>query len=178
MEFVNLFTGQTIQTQAWQEALSPGSYYAIDNPGVGVLSGNATDFFGVIDGLTVYGEIISAEDCDEGFLLAKAYSAACPEGELGMMHVSQASRQISRVEFELAREAGWIPDYCDDCRGPSNDLAGVGKRNEKNGTYPRYICRDCRKAQRLCETCGTPKSSHNFAYHLCIPSRRRKAGQA
>lgn len=174
MKFQNMFTGETVVSQPWQDALQPGDCYAIDNPGIGFLTEDSAQF-DVIEGLTIFGEILDADGCDKGFFNVKAYSVGCPKGEFGMICIADVSRVIARREFELARENGWVADHCDECRSPSNDLTGIGIR-KPDGSREAYICRECRWLSNRCEYCGTPKSAPNFAYHVCAPVRR-KAGR-
>lgn len=61
------------------------------------------------EGLLIFGEVL--EVCEDPRLqhyrFCRCYSVACPEGELGDVHVSTICRFISREQFEQAREKGW-----------------------------------------------------------------------
>lgn len=46
------------------------------------------------------------QDLAEGLFMARAFSAACPDGELGLHEIS-AVREISADEFAAARRRGW-----------------------------------------------------------------------
>ncbi|MCB0190597.1 MAG: hypothetical protein KDJ65_01490 [Anaerolineae bacterium] len=104
MKFTNLITGQQVTAKDWQLALKPGDYYLIKSPYVG--DQNYT-------GPTIYGEIITntpeegEPPYEEGFFLVRGYSQWCPDGELGMFSIVDATRQITKEEFELARQQGW-----------------------------------------------------------------------
>jgi hypothetical protein len=108
MQFVNLLTGKTINSMPWQDELDPGSFYAIENPVIGMLNVDGFDPITIPDNVIVYGEILNADGCDEGFFNVRAYSTYCPDGEEGLFCVADATRRISREEFESAREKGWI----------------------------------------------------------------------
>ena len=67
--------------------------------------------------LTIYGEIIEspfeqdreifAQPHMKHYRLSKCFSVACPEGEMGEVHVASIQILIDRETFELARLAGW-----------------------------------------------------------------------
>lgn len=96
--FQNLITGQVTQTTDWQLALKPGDHYIIENPKayVGTRS---------IPMPNVYGEII--EVADNGYCKVKAFSAFCPDGELGSMCIVDPTRLITSYEFKSYQIAGW-----------------------------------------------------------------------
>jgi hypothetical protein len=100
--------------------LQPGDFYAM-----------ATEH-----GFTVYGEILDAakqylgdrrvEDLEEDeideydgildsyaqphmryYRFTRSFSKACPKGELGDVHLAAVTRQITKDEFETARQAEW-----------------------------------------------------------------------
>lgn len=63
--------------------------------------------------LLIYGEILQPGE-DEvyegelaGYRLAQAYSEACPEGEVGDVHISTVAAILTREEFEWAKAKGW-----------------------------------------------------------------------
>lgn len=81
----------------WQALIQPGEYFVRPGP----------------QGITIYGEVLKdPEDCHrdaltEHYRLCKAYSVACPYGELGDVHVSTIEKIISKDEFEAARRREW-----------------------------------------------------------------------
>ena len=83
------------RVQDWQKALGPGDYFARD-PGLG---------------FDIYGEILKPDGPYTGpmehYRFCRAYSVACPMGELGDVHVSEIDRKLSRGEFEIARAREW-----------------------------------------------------------------------
>ncbi|MFW6106831.1 MAG: hypothetical protein ACOC8H_01585 [bacterium] len=58
------------------------------------------------EGLVIYGEVLECYDDPrlKHYRFCRCYSAACPRGELGDVHVSVIERFISREEFEQARD--------------------------------------------------------------------------
>lgn len=90
------------RVESWQAAVKPGDFFVRMSPA---------------PGLTIYGEILDpGEDAElyaepqmKGFRPTRAYSKACPEGEMGDVHVSAIWKLIPRESFEKARELGW-PD--------------------------------------------------------------------
>ena len=91
---------------AWQAVLRPGDC---------ILSI-------VEDGLVVFGEILEGypEPHLKHYRFCRCYSVACPEGELGDVHVSTVACRISRGFFEQMRQAGWAME------GPPPDLPPTG----------------------------------------------------
>ena len=77
----------------WQAALRPGEC---------ILSI-------VEDGLVVFGEVLEGyrEPHLKHYRFCRCFSVACPEGELGDVHVATVACRISREEFELARASEW-----------------------------------------------------------------------
>ena len=41
------------------------------------------------------------------YRFVRAYSVACPEGEMGDVHTSSVSEIITKEQFEKARQNGW-----------------------------------------------------------------------
>jgi hypothetical protein len=97
---------------SWQEAVKEGDYIVRGMPELGLI---------------VYAQVVERElspDPDErayeeetikrshanGYRFCRAYSAACPEGELGDIHVSVMDATISQAAFEAAQQAGWPCD--------------------------------------------------------------------
>jgi len=91
--------------QPWQEAMQVGDCYIL-----------------VWGDLTIYGEIIESpykEDQElltrpenRNIRLVRAYSIACPDGEIGTEHVANFALRISKDDLEWAREHNW-PDVVD-----------------------------------------------------------------
>ena len=87
----------------WQEALRPGEC-----------------FLSIVkDGLVVFGEVLDgySEPHLKHYRFCRCFSVACPEGELGDVHVCTVACRISRRFFEEMRQAGWAME------GPSPALA-------------------------------------------------------
>ena len=88
----------------WQDRIKPGDLFA------------RVEMFGA-ELLTIYGEIIEspyeqdreifAQPHMKHYRLSKCFSVACPEGEMGEVHVASIQILIDRETFELARLAGW-----------------------------------------------------------------------
>jgi hypothetical protein len=81
------------KVKPWQAALKPGDLF-IANSG---------------DDLLVFGEVLEGykEARLQHYRFCRCYSVACPEGELGDMHVSTIACRVSRQFFEEMRRAGW-----------------------------------------------------------------------
>ena len=80
------------RVEPWQAAARPGDcfvYFAED--------------------LVIFGEVLECyeEPRMQHYRFCRCHSVACPEGELGDVHVLSIARFISREEFERARESGW-----------------------------------------------------------------------
>ena len=61
------------------------------------------------DALVVFGEVLETygEPRVQHYRFCRCHSVACPEGELGDVHVSTIACFISRAAFEEARRGGW-----------------------------------------------------------------------
>ena len=69
------------------------------------------------DLLTIYGEIIEspfeqdreifAQPHMKHYRLSRCFSVACPEGEIGDVHVSSIRSLLEKETFELARRSHW-----------------------------------------------------------------------
>lgn len=46
-------------------------------------------------------------DHERGYRFGRAYSVACPDGELGSTHISEMEAKLTRGQFEAARRARW-----------------------------------------------------------------------
>lgn len=79
----------------WQEKVKAGDYFA-----------RWSEL-----GFHVYGEILQEDEPREKGLehyrLCRGYSMACPQGEIGDIHVSAIDELISKEQFESAKERGW-----------------------------------------------------------------------
>ena len=113
LAFFNYVTGETVTAQDWQVQLQVGDYYAIEQPTAA--AGVPGDWEVFSDAPTVYGQIITntAEEDEPaykpGFFLVRGFSAWCPEGELGLFNICEATRQLTEAQFNAARAADW-PD--------------------------------------------------------------------
>ncbi len=85
------------RVQPWQATIKPGDYFR---------KPSGYDF-------PTYGEILKDEQRRDPALrhyrFCKAYSIACPDGEMGDVHISTIECLLSRAEFEDARRRGWYP---------------------------------------------------------------------
>lgn len=85
------------RVQPWQAAIKPGDYFS-----------QATEW-----GFPIYRQVLPDEEPREppvrNFRLCKAYSIACPGGELGDVHVSVIERLLSEAEYNDAKSRGWMP---------------------------------------------------------------------
>ena len=96
MKFMHLLTGQPVETEPWQDALKVRDFYAIENPTLWA----GGEFIPTLP--PVYGHILSNEDCEPGFFWAEAYSQVCPEGEVGLFCIVEATRLLTEDEFHAA----------------------------------------------------------------------------
>ncbi|GIK36603.1 MAG: hypothetical protein BroJett011_04360 [Chloroflexota bacterium] len=118
LTFFNALTGQTVTAQDWQLQLKPGDYYAIERPTAATVDAKGrVNYFDDVP--TVYGQIITnIAEKDEpaykfGHFLVRGFSQWCPEGELGLFNICEATRQLTEAQFNAARAAGWpqeVPD--------------------------------------------------------------------
>lgn len=85
------------RVQPWQAAIKPGDYFMHGTP----------------YGFNIYGEVLKEDEPREQplrfYRLCQAYSVACPEGEMGDVHVSVIERLLSEVEFREAKDRRWDP---------------------------------------------------------------------
>ena len=79
------------RVQPWQAAIKPGDFFVR----VAMLCSEL---------LTIY-----AQSHMRHYRLSKCFSEACPEGEMGDVHVSSIRAVIEKEEFEFARSKGWPP---------------------------------------------------------------------
>ena len=80
------------RVKPWQAALKPGER-----------------FLYLAEGLVIFGEVLETykEERLKHYRFCRCYSVACPEGELGDVHVSTLVALVSRAFFEAMREQGW-----------------------------------------------------------------------
>jgi hypothetical protein len=85
------------RVRPWQAVLAPGDCFIAD---------------GGEEALLVVGEVLEActEERLRHYRFCRCYSTACPEGELGDVHVSTVLCRLSRQFFEQMRMTGWMVD--------------------------------------------------------------------
>lgn len=105
MQFRNIITGQLLTPSDWQAALQVGDYYEIAFPIAAAGDGQRFDIFDRMP--HIYGQIESDEECQPGFFWVRAYSTDCPRGEVGSFNICEATRKLTREDFEAARARGW-----------------------------------------------------------------------
>jgi len=90
------------RVKPWQAALKPGER-----------------FIYLTEGLVIFGEVLETHEEPhlKHYRFCRCFSVACPEGELGDVHVSTVACRISRQFFEEMRKAGWAME------GPAPPLA-------------------------------------------------------
>ena len=107
------------RVRPWQAAVGVGDCFVTDCGGE--------------EGFLIFGEVLKGygEERLRHYRLCRCFSVACPEGEVGDMHVSTILCVIDRGVFELARLHGW--DVEEGQRPPSarwttegNMATGVG----------------------------------------------------
>ncbi len=63
-------------------------------------------------GFDIYGDVLPEEEPREPRLrhyrFCNCYSVACPEGEMGDVHVSIIEVLLTKSEFSTAQEQGWL----------------------------------------------------------------------
>jgi hypothetical protein len=84
------------KVRPWQAAILPGQCF------ITVAEDDLLVFGTVLEGYT--------EERLQHYRFCRCYSVACPEGELGDVHVSTVLRLISREQFEAAQARGWVPE--------------------------------------------------------------------
>ena len=86
------------RVQPWQTEIKPTDYF-LRQGGYG---------------FPIYGNVLEQYGPDQPDLkhyrFCKCYSIACPEGELGDVHVCTIEQIISEAAFEDARQQGWNPE--------------------------------------------------------------------
>jgi hypothetical protein len=119
------------RVRPWQAALAPGDCFIAD---------------GGEEDLLVFGEVLEgyAEARLRHYRFCRCHSVACPEGELGDVHVSTVLCRISRGFFEQMKAAGWAAE------GPPARLVGDGAANRGAAETPPLA---------RCDGCGAGRSS-------------------
>jgi len=86
------------RVRPWQAAVGVGDCFVTDCGGE--------------EGFLIFGEVLKGyrEERLRHYRFCRCFSAACPEGEVGDVHVSAILCVISREVFELARLHGWDVD--------------------------------------------------------------------
>jgi hypothetical protein len=151
----------------WQAAVKVGDCFIAD--------GGEEDLF-------VFGEVL--EDYQEEHLrhyrFCCCFSVACPEGEVGDVHISTVLCLVSRAFFEAMREQGWQTEVgprprpaCRTTKGDRPPLTLSGGWPTPSGSVPR--CERC-DAQRA-ESAG-PRDGRSEVAHSAFrpPGRPREAG--
>ena len=80
------------RVRLWQAAVKPGNCFVSIDP----------------DGLVIFGEVLESykETRLQHYRFCRCFSVACPEGEVGDVHVSTILAVVSRAFFEAMRQAG------------------------------------------------------------------------
>jgi len=83
------------RVRPWQAAVGVGDCFVTDCGGE--------------EGFLIFGEVLKGygEERLRHYRLCRCFSVACPEGEVGDVHVSTILAVVSREVFELARQHGW-----------------------------------------------------------------------
>ena len=99
MKFQNMITGGWKEAADWQMALKPGDYFVNERPIAGIVTARERELF---EGLpTIYARI-DKRASDDGFFWCTAYSEWEPRGEKGVQCIVDATRQITKEEFDRA----------------------------------------------------------------------------
>ena len=77
------------RTQDWQKKIKPGDCFRQETP----------------YGFDIYGEVLEEHDAEhlKNYRFCYCFSAACPDGEKGDVHVSQVTEVISREDYEAVK---------------------------------------------------------------------------
>jgi hypothetical protein len=106
MKFVNQITGERIEAAEWQIKLKPGDYFVNERPIAGVIDKSGTQLFDTSMWPTIYVHI-DKPTRDAGFFWCTAYSEWEPNGDKGVQCILDATRQITKEEFEAASLRDW-----------------------------------------------------------------------
>ena len=123
------------RVKPWQAAVKIGDCFIAD---------------GGEEGLPVFGEVLEAyaEPHLRHYRLCRCYSVACPEGEVGDVHVSTILAVVSRVFFEAMRQEGWQMEA---------------------GQRPRSACRMMEEGRPAAGEAGADITSHRSSQDVAAP---------
>jgi len=114
------------RVRPWQAAVKIGDCFIAD---------------GGEEGLPVFGEVLEAyaEPHLRHYRLCRCYSVACPEGEVGDVHVSTILCRVSRAFFEAMRQAGWRMEAGQRPRSACRTMEGGGRPffRKQKGVFSR-----------------------------------------
>jgi len=105
MKFQNMLTLEDVEAQDWQLALKPGDCYVNESPVAGIIhnDGRREQLRNMPK---IYCLVLSeAREVGPGFLWVRAFSAFEPGGERGLNCIVDATRPITREEFQQATHA-------------------------------------------------------------------------
>lgn len=91
------------RVKPWQAAIRPGDHFV-----------QGTEY-----GFLIFGEVLNTDDefykSEEGknYRFCKCYSIACPDGEMGDVHVSVIGLVIKEDVFRRFRDKGWAVEEGD-----------------------------------------------------------------
>jgi len=159
------------RVKPWQAAVKVGDCFIAD---------------GGEEGLLVFGEVLEGytEPHLQHYRFCRCYSVACPEGELGDVHVSTVLCLVSRVFFEAMRQAGWEMEAGQRPRSAyrkkegerpaaGEESAGITSHRSSQGACGPRACRGggplpgLPTASSAAATCLTPRNGPS------APRRRR-----
>lgn len=142
------------RVRRWQAAVKVGDCFIAD---------------GGEEDLVVFGEVLEgyAEPRLRHYRFCRCFSVACPEGELGDVHVSTILAVVSRAFFDEMRQAGWQMEAgqrpCSSCRmmggGVWSPAAGAARQAmAANRTRSRRSGGRCTMVLRWVIVMGFPPS--------------------
>jgi len=105
MKFFNQITGEHVIPADWQLQLKPGDYFIVEQPIMGIIGEQGAQQFDT-SGIKIHVRIDKATR-QPGFFLCTGFSTFCPGGEQGRQCIMDATRQITKEEFEQARKRDW-----------------------------------------------------------------------
>lgn len=95
------------RVEPWQNEMKAGDHFVR----IVVASGRLLVIYGVIEELKYEeDQELHDEPHMKHFRFCRCYSVACPEGELGDVHVSVMQKKLSPTQFKAAQEMGWPSD--------------------------------------------------------------------
>ena len=123
------------RVKPWQAAVKIGDCFIAD-------SGE--------EGLVVFGEVLEGytDPHLRHYRFCRCFSVACPEGELGDVHVSTILAVVSRAFFEAMRQAGWQMEA---------------------GQQPRSACRKTEEGGSAAGEARAGITSHRSSQGVCRP---------